>query len=201
MDKVKLLGLPKEVRPRFNEECRNALLDSRDEINRTLSPNRAALLLRQRLLGGVQVRLSFTMTPDPLTGSALFNEDDLFMLHDAAWNHLVGWQVQENAQRMKVKLDAPVEEGEDALESLRDNCYGEIITYRAKEGGVVFKFVGDASMAELMLTAEQYAEKKQRAAMRETRANAIIRKMKARGASEDTSVFEALKYLPKLNVV
>lgn len=199
---TRILGLPEEVRLKFNEECRNALLDTRDKVEASLSPLRAASLLRQRILAGVQVRLSFHVTPDPMSNILPpFNEDDLFSLNDAAWNHLVGVRVQQAAQQMKVNLSAPVSEGEDPLESLRETSYAEIITYKDADKGVVFKFVGDASMAELMMAAEQYAEKKKRAAKRETRCDAIIRKMKQRGCSEQTTVSEALERKPKLTAV
>lgn len=197
-----ILGLPSEVRFKFNDECRNALLDTRDKVEASLSPSRAAALLRQRILGGVQVRLSFQVTPDPLNNVLPpFNEDDLFALNDAAWNHLVGMRVQQAAQQMKVNLTSPIKANEDPLETLRETSYAEIITYKDADKGVVFKFVGDASMAELMMAAEQYAEKKKRAAKRETRCDAIIRKMKQRGCSETDTVSEALERKAKLTAV
>lgn len=202
MKETGILGLPGEVRFKFNQECCNALLDTRDEGDASLSPMRAAALLRQRILGGVQVRLSFHVTPDPLTQAhSPFNEDDLFSLNDAAWNHLVGVRVQQAAQRMKVDLAAPLADGEDPLESLRETSYAEIVTYKDDERGVVFKFVGDASLGELQRAAEQYTEKRERVQERVTRCDAIIRKMKQRGATEDTTVAEALQRKPKLSAV
>lgn len=197
-----ILSLPGEVRFKFTQECHNALLDTRDEGDASLSPNRAATLLRQRILGGVQVRLSFYSTPDPLIQtSSPFSEDDLFSLNDAAWNHLVGYRVQQAAQQMKVNLSAPVSVGDNPLEELRETSYAEIITYKDDVKGIVFKFVGDTSMAELMSAAEQYNEKKKRAAVRETRCDAIIKEMRQRGATADTTVAEALQKKPKLAAV
>lgn len=187
----KLLGLPEEVRAEFNAECRNALLDTRQETDKTLSPSRAATLLRHRLLRGVQVRLSFQVVEDPLAGKVLFGEDDLFTLHDAAWNHLVAYRVHQVAQAMKVNLQREIDKGEDALEDLRESSYTEILTFK-RDGKITFKFVGDATMGELLIAAEQYAEKKQRAGKRQTRCKAIVKKMKARGATERTTVSEAL---------
>lgn len=198
-NETKMLGIPRSVRTRFFAECRNVLLDTRTDDG-ILSPARAALLLRQRLLGGVQTRLSFQITPDPLTDRVTFDEDALFILHDAAWNHLVGFQMQQTAQTMKIKLDSEVENNEDALESLRENCYAEIVTYKS-DGKTIFKFVGDASMGEIMLAAEQFAEKKRRAGKRESRANAIVRRMRVRGATEQTTVSEALERKPGLRAV
>jgi hypothetical protein len=48
-------------------------------------------------------------------------------------------------------------------------------------------------LGELMIAAEQYAEKKQRAGKRKTRCDAIVEKMKERGATEETTVAEALE--------
>lgn len=201
MDNVKIMGIPKEVRGRFNEECRNALLDTRNDEHLSLSPSRASLLLKQRILGGVQVRLSFQVTPDPLTKKALFSEDDLFSLSDAAWNHLVAVRVQQAAQEMKADLAKDVDEQEDPLESLRDHCYAEIISYKVEGEGTVFKFIGDASLGELEIAARQYAEKKNRARKRETRCTAIIRRMKQRGATDETTVAQALERKATLRAV
>lgn len=191
--RVQYLGLPEEVRSSFNAECRNALLDTRDDEDYTLSPGRAAALLKRRLLGGVQVRLSFQVAEDPLAGRVLFDEDDLFTLHDAAWNHLVGYRVQQAAQEMKVNLQKQVDDDEDVLEELRDTCYSEIISFKRKSEPIVFKFVGDATIEEIALAADRFSEKKRLAGKRQTRCKAIVRTMKARGATETTTVAEALK--------
>lgn len=201
MENTTWMGLPQSVRGMFQDHCENALLDSRDKNTAQLSPGRAASLLKRRILGGVQVRLSFQVEPDPLTGEPLFNEDSLFTLHDVAWRHLVGYQVHQRAQHMKVKLDVEVSPNEDALESLRDGCYAEILSYKDRETGIVFKFVGDATLDELRMAAEQYNEKKNRAGKRERRCDAIIKRMKERGATGTTTVSEALERKPTLRAV
>lgn len=191
MEKTKFLGLPKKQGIALRGECQNALLDTRS-ADGTLSPWRAAKLLKQRVLGGVHVRLSFSVAPDPLSGEVLFDEEDLWELSGASWNHLIGYQMQQAMQRMKVDLETPVDADEDALESLRDKAYAEVIAFTVREGGKLFKFVGDATLSELTLAAEQYREKRERAGKRERRCDRIIEQMEVRGAASNTTVSEAL---------